>query len=124
MRELLERWAQLEVERCWLDAERPNVLLGGLTLSYWTGPPMRAIPDDYPLDALDRALVLAATIEAVTARGWEWSLWSDGNEVSGDITIRDDDTGLGVVHGSGLKQLSTPAEALLTAYLAALEAAS
>ena len=121
MRALLERWSRLEPSRC----NQFDDHMGGTGLQVtWTGTPMRAIPDDYPLDALDRALVLAAVIESIEARGWEWSLWSDGNEVSGDITIRDDDTNLGVVHGSGLKQLSTPAEALLAAYLAALEAQS
>ena len=118
MRELLEKWSAHEPERVHIGPPLSDIgadiRLGGLPLWVPFGAP----------SAEASAFILAATIEAITARGWEWSLWSDGNEVSGDITIRDDDTNLGRVHGSGLKQLSTPAEALLTAYLNAVEAQS
>lgn len=107
MRELLKRWAQLQPSRCNMRTETLGpalVTLGGYGHYYW-GEPASA------------AVVLAATIEAITARSWMWSL--------GTVTSRPSIWGF--VNPDGTRShegaAATPAEALLAAYLSALEAA-
>lgn len=101
----LERWAELEPERCKAFPRHATVQVKGK----WN-------PAEFT------GTILAAVIEAIEARGWEWTLWSDGREREATVHIQDDDPKQPRRnHGTDLTT-DQPAAALLTAYLAALEA--
>src|SRR5690606_14577672 len=112
--ELLEKWAALERSRC----SEFDDHMGGTGLQVtWTGPPMRAIPDDYPLDALDKALLLAATIEAIEAHKGRFTLKRDIGDGHYFAAVR-----FPSQKTPRNAKSYQPAAALLLAYLAALEA--
>src|SRR5690606_13196265 len=114
MRELLERWARLETSRC----SEFDDHMGGTGLQVtWSGTPMRAIPDDYPLDALDKALVLAATIEAIEAHKGRFTLKRDIGDSHYFAAVRFQSQ-----KTPRIAKSYQPAAALLLAYLAAIEA--
>lgn len=93
--ELLERWAQVESERC------------------ETGGFVRVGEDWYGFGS--PGVVLAAVIEAIEARGFGWAVVR-GNGVEGVTAMVEG----GSVHRTRIAP--TPAAALLSAYLAAMEA--
>lgn len=107
MRELLERWAQKKSTRCWVHPKKPHarVLLDGR----W-----HLVEDDPAPRQL--AIVVAAVVEAIEARGWHWSLQRGEFEKPF--------TGPGycaMVRQHVESSQDTPAAALLSAYLAAVE---
>lgn len=116
MRDLLERWAQLEPERCArrsdVESEKYPVVVDlrngnfGLTIAA-------------PVDGHERSYVLGATIEAITERGWWWRLGSFGTNPEIRAYVGPPDPSYAPRPCSG----DSPAEALLVAYLSALEAA-
>lgn len=118
MRALLEKWAALEPEWCRVDDERASVMAD-------VGAPLerpRFSAQYHRLGGYEPD-ILAATIEAIEAqrtsrgRGWTWTIRSPRN---GEPRY------VGLVYYANRKWKAglgdTPAEALLTAYLAALEA--
>ena len=111
MRDLLERWAQLEPERVHIGPPLSDIgadiRLGGV--------PFWVTFDTFGVEA--PAIVLAATIEAIEARGWTWEVRRD---LQGGYPSRvwPLEVGRPVTGWSR----NAPAEALLTAYLAAIEA--
>lgn len=113
MRELLEKWARLEPVRI--------VLLEGGKVRF--PPPLNATMfcREIELDRVAAGILLAAVIDAIEARGWEWTLWGDGREREGIVHVVDSDPKKPRRnYGDGLT--TAPAAALLSAYLAALEA--
>ena len=119
MRELLEKWTRLEPDRCYEveygDGTATAVTVAGETL--YVDSPGRVKADQ----GVSRAFILAATIEAIEAqrtsrgRGWTWTLRSPRN---------DEPQYVGLVYYANKQWKAgrgdTPAEALLTAYRAAL----
>lgn len=118
MRELLEKWAALEPEWCRVDDERASVMAD-------VGTPLerpRFSAQYHRLGGYE-ADILASVIEAIEAqrtsrdRGWTWTLRSPRNDAPQHV---------GLVYYANKQWKAgrgdTPAEALLTAYLAALEA--
>ena len=117
MRELLEKWAALEPEWCRVDDERASVMAD-------VGTPLerpRFSAQYHRLGGYE-ADILASVIEAIEARpAWEWTLWSDGRDREATVHVIE---AAGIIrrnYSTGLTA-AAPAEALLTAYLAALEA--
>lgn len=124
MLELLKRWAALEKERCVFDDEigTYRVIIGfdttGSKLS------MRLYePDSY---ALDRAAIQAAVQQATNARLWEWQIagFFYHGELMFNAVVNTDCNSDG--SGDPIKSAKghNAAEALLSAYLTALEAQS
>ncbi|HEX7038900.1 MAG TPA: hypothetical protein VF202_02180 [Trueperaceae bacterium] len=117
-RELLEKWAALEPDWCRVDDERASVMAD-------VGTPLERprFTAQYHRLGQYEPDILAAVIEAVEARGWDWMLWGDGKGTrEGCVRVPSTDLKrLDTPYGPGLVQVS-PAEALLAAYLAALEA--
>lgn len=119
MKDLLARWAKFEPNRC-----------AGQMLR-WSGGLLVLTHDDFPLDTHDHAVVLAAVKEAIEARGIEWQ-WHENSTLarlpSGTSQERRFYNGIVEVRRpSGWYEeylCDSPAEALLSAYLSALEAAS
>ena len=114
MRELLEKWAALEPER------------GGLTNPDHSQRWVQHSGERWYFFVENRtalASILASVIEAIEAqrtsrgRGWTWTLRSPRNDAPQHV---------GLVYYANKQWKAgrgdTPAEALLTAYLAALEA--
>lgn len=127
MRELLERWSRLEPERCMSGPPTTHICVvvqvGDIDIFH---DGAHTVMLDRP-SAKQRALLLAAVIEAIEARGWDYRLSSStpqpgmthaivwtGASRPGTRTYRPSHD----AHGD------TPAAALLGAYLAALEAES
>ncbi len=109
MKELLERWAELEPERCEIVRDRfafHCMKMSLLIAEFDSGNDMYA-----------DVLVQAATQQAIEAQGgWTWSLLKDtAGTYKARVWIND------VVYHTANSNTS-PAEALLTAYLAVLEA--
>lgn len=108
MRELLERWAKLEPER----------LLGYDTtigVGFSVDRHAHTVIWKYGIRQIDRAVILAAVIEAIEARGWDWTIehcTTCGHKYTAWLSV----TAPGQDAGG-----DTPAEALLSAYLAAVE---
>jgi len=111
MRELLERWSRLEPERCMSGPPTTNICVS-VRVGDGLHDDTHAVVLDRP-SAKQRALLLAAVIEAIETRGWLWRydsslkwacVWGQG--IRGEKNRRGGDL---------------PA-ALLGAYLAALEA--
>ncbi len=104
MRELLERWRSLEPERCGISEHAAHLGKPFAFRIHWAV---------LTADPINLAVILAAVIEAIEARGWLWRydsslkwacVWGQG--IRGEKNRRGGDL---------------PA-ALLGAYLAALEA--
>lgn len=104
MRELLERWAELEPERCQLAGNFACVVL---IQHVWR----RVRYDANIVD--DRPRVLWAVIEAATARDWYFdiSYLPGPKQFHADVVL--------TLHRG---KTTDPAEALLSAYIKALEA--
>jgi hypothetical protein len=113
MKELLERWAKLEPERI---GERDHngvylVLFAGGLIGAWA----EAI--DVPFNrALGLAKLQAAVQEAIEARGWMGAVGFGGARGADAMVLKTEGADGADANGS------TPAEALLSAYLTALEA--
>jgi hypothetical protein len=112
MKELLERWAKAEPERC-----QPPQWSGGARVSLG---PTNGFGPQHPVgrqdDPVGLALLQAAAQEAIEARGWMGVIGFGGSKgADARVVTSNDDDGTDA-HGS------TPAEALLSAYLTALEA--
>lgn len=104
MTHLFERWNAYEPNRCRFVPFAAMVKLGGIE---------REIAHSVTLLPVEHALLLAAVIEAIEARGLLWSLRNyDGH------------TGKHMLAGveDSVRIADSPAAALLGAYLAALEA--
>lgn len=114
MTELLKKWAELEPAWCHVDGERASVMTD-------VGTPLERPRFTAQFHRLGQyePHILAAVIEAIEARGWWWKLHRYGtwpHLVRGHV---------GPDPLSAVPRLGegpTPAAALLTAYLAALEA--
>lgn len=106
MRELLERWAKLEPERCQVGEYYAHFSLDGFQFRLWHND---------VLTPRRSATLLAAVIEAIEARGWDWNLMSmlpwnaTARRYMATVTYH-------------VKEADSDVAALLTAYLAALEA--
>jgi hypothetical protein len=112
--ELLRMWAKLEPERC----------------EHWTGIPVEtftaplgtghqvllAADEGSPSSPLRLAIIQAAVQEAIEARGWKWLI---SHAQAGHYEAQAGPRSLEPAYSA-----STPGEALLSAYLAALEAQS
>ncbi len=111
MTELLKRWHAHEPERCAVGAPTSHigaeVLAGGDFHSvFWREPSF-----------VQLQFLLAAVIEAIEARDeWRWRLGGPGGEADGRGYVLN--AAFEEFTGSG----KTPAEALLRAYVRALEA--
>lgn len=115
MRDLLERWARLEPDRC--DPTHDDIMGNVILTIRWSRDTITLVPDDYPLDTFDRTCILAAVKEAIEALGWSWKLQEFGPKphlVRAWIASSHR-------HAPLLREGSTPAEALLSAYLDAVE---
>lgn len=114
MRELLERWSRLEPERCSVmapDSPSAWVRLGGREHRVGTRDSTR------DASGVELAVLLAAVIEAIEARGGSWELRGSGCPASARVTLN------GATHGCIADEpTDPPAFALLGAYLRALEA--
>lgn len=106
MTHLFERWNAYEPDRCRFGAFAAMVKLGGIE---------REIAHSVTLLPVEHALLLAATIEATEARGWDWNLTG---MLPWGATARHY-TGTVAYH---VRESDSPAAALLAAYVAALEA--
>lgn len=143
MRDLLERWARLEPKRCKaVEGQRPAWSVGtayyrddgskvGTDQTYIEVP-----PTGVPRMGEDRGALLVAVIEAIETRGWTFQLLTTTQTLTGD-PLRAIAQGydahvyasgprlrhrvLGRGESTGNRYLSA-VEALLTAYLDALEA--
>ena len=118
MRELIIRWCQLEPDRV------TEVVDDGYTAHTIkrSGSHLHLVGDDYPLDSLDRAVLLSTVIEAIEARGYSpWHLSKDEDGFAADVTRYPSGYAVTVY---GPDKCPTAVEALLTAYLAAIEAES
>lgn len=106
MRAALERWAQLEPERCSITAHAVDLAAPFAFRIHWVM---------LDADPINRAALFTAVIEAIEARGWEWNV---GTTMQPPVQA--------YVTTPKRRHLSTraatPAEALLRAYLTALEA--
>ena len=104
MKELLEKWAELEPKQCHKDPLNPATY-------YLLGASVNVISD---LNVHELGVVQMATQQAIEARGWLWSLSrpSGIGYVPWTATVR----------RFTLRSYGSPAEALLSAYLLALEA--
>lgn len=113
MRELLMRWSRLEPERCSVmapDSPSAWVRLGGREHRVGTRDSTR------DASGVELAVLLAAVIEAIEARGWYWACTSIGGSTLRAYRVAVDHT---VHHGDYDAPLTMM---LLGAYLAALEA--
>lgn len=112
MTELLKRWAQHEPERCSFDGDtcRLNWRLDE--------------PGDTTQAEMHVAMTLAAVIEAIEARGWRLTLvhnpWREERPKWGAWLSRYEEGDLALARRD--HEADTPAEAVLSAYVAALEA--
>jgi hypothetical protein len=102
---LLERWAKLEPERCQTSDGAVHLGQGFAFMVHW--PMLTA-------DPVKVAVIFGATVEAIKARGWDWSVGNTLNRPYSGHIVKPRFT--------YVQKASTPAEALLTAYLEALEA--
>lgn len=119
MVDLLKRWAKLEPNRCANVHRHPGIYL--VSGSYEIGRNVWASK----VSLSDAGHVLAAVIEAIEAHEWEWSLWGDGHEIEASVVrpvYVDEETLRRERHDTGLLTDTAPPAALLSAYLAALEA--
>lgn len=109
MTELLKRWASLEPAWCGVDDERATVMTD-------VGTPLERPRFTAQFHRLGQyePYILAATIEALTARDWDWSA---GNSLQRPYRAQVD-----TKTRTTVERADSPAEALLAAYLAALEA--
>ena len=119
---LLRRWSELEPDRCIIDSRGfihfPSLEAGD------TNPSMSVWDAEYTLDRMTLlnpnecrlflAIAQGAIQEAIEARGWEWTTGRTTNFLNQMFVWANV---MGVV---GIAD--TPAAALLTAYLSALEA--
>lgn len=112
MTELLKRWASLEPAWCGVDDERASVMTD-------VGTPLERPRFTAQFHRLGQyePHILAAVIEAIEARGWLWSVGTVTSRPRIWAFVNRDRHGWGC---SG--KADYPAEALLAAYLAALEA--
>lgn len=105
MRELLERWSRVEPKRCFKAEGRYGARLGDSPHWFFGGPASDAI-------------VLGAVIEAVEAHALRWNLWrTQADPLYTSQVWPDNDKDLDLFEGDG----ATPAAALLSAYLDALD---
>jgi hypothetical protein len=118
MKELLERWAKAEPKRCW-PMERGYERLGTHWVDPGPGAMGLALNGEKPLPTAERALLQAAVQEAIEAREWDWDLCFNHQQDSPRYCAIIGDLYNGSTPG---EWGSTPAEALLSAYLTALEA--
>jgi hypothetical protein len=121
MKELLSKWASLEKGRCReSDPGTYDVIVGG-EFDAILGGAWESVrePDEgwaARSTAFQSALLQAAVQEAIEARGWMGVIGFGGSKgADARVVTSNDDDGTDA-HGS------TPAEALLSAYLTALEA--
>ena len=115
MTDLLKRWSRLEPSRC-LIAPPTGLICAGVR----TGDAWHNVLWHEPSD-VQIAILLAAVIEAIEARGWDYRLaWrmAPTGEHFGVIKIDREDGW----SKSWSCYAGSPAAALLGAYLAALEA--
>lgn len=112
MRELLERWAELEPAWCNVDGERASVMTD-------VGAPLERPRFTAQFHRLGQyePHILAAVIEAITARGWSWEIRGSGCPASARVTAAE-----GTYRCIADEPTDPPAFPLLAAYLKALEA--
>ena len=109
MTELLKRWHALEPDRCLIGPPTSHICA-----SVMLGKADFLVPFDRPTPA-QVAVLLAAVVEAIEARGWDWNLTSmlpwnaTARRYMATVTYH-------------VKEADSDVAALLTAYLAALEA--
>lgn len=103
MTELLRKWAQHEPERCSFDGDTCRLA--------WRLDE----PGDTTKAEMNNAMTLAATIEAIEARGWWWNVGTT-LQLPVQAYVQSPERTFRPVRAE------TPAAALLGAYLAALEA--
>lgn len=106
MTELLKRWAELEPERCRVSDAAAHLRSPFAFRIHWA---------TLTADPINLAVVLAAVIEAIQARGWFWNVGTTLQEPVQAYVQSPERTFRPV-------RAETPAAALLGAYLAALEA--
>jgi hypothetical protein len=106
MTELLKKWAELEPGLCSTGA-----LAAWVTLSRTEHPVALTVATL----ASERAIILAAVIEAIEARGWWWNVGTT-LQLPVQAYVQSPERNFRPVRAE------TPAAALLGAYLAALEA--
>jgi hypothetical protein len=117
MKELLERWARLESEDRVTAVDANGELIFTLAGHQYTIP-----VGDLESDPAAHAVLRAAVEEAITARGWGWELRygmrpSKRPALATILRYRD-----GIPSGQSTCLGEPPAEALLSAYLTAVEA--
>lgn len=114
LEQLLERWARVEPERCYLASagkrygkpiERFCIPLGGVNTYFWHG--VQSV-----------AIVQAAVMEAITGHDWIFSL--EGTNEYAEAFIWTDTEGYAADERPQHRGDGVPVVALLTAYLAAL----
>lgn len=109
--ELLKRWSELEPERCkpfeLSLVDGTWVRLDGVWSTAWV-----------PERASDRATIQTATQEAISDRRWRWRVGTDGPGFEASITLDPDKA---INWHDTYASRETPAEALLAAYVKALE---
>lgn len=115
---LLRRWAELEPERCIAQDD------GDLTLEWQGHFNVDACSLRNGLDPWDTALVQGAVQEAIEARGWIWDLGTAPPRRGGNYPDCMHAAGVFRVRGDMDHNACgpTPAAAILSAYLQALEA--
>lgn len=115
MKELLERWAELEPSRCKIEAWADNYghWVQQDIITVWVGP--RA-SGGYKVEIIQHAVQ-----QAIEARGWMWSICRLlAGSCGSEIATRDmANLIVSVISSSVHKE---PSEALLSAYIQALEA--
>lgn len=114
MRELLERWARLEPERCMSGPPTTHICV-----SVRVGDDTHAVMLDRP-SAKQQALLLAAAIEAIEARGWSFEARHLLGHSEASVEVRPAQSLL--VWPPYKATADTFTQALLGAHLAALEA--
>lgn len=100
----LERWEKLAPRECYLQR------YGTSTTPYWV---VKGVVLDRVNVNLDY-YVLGALIESITARGWDYAIESDIPRVTASVFANDPN--YAIAHAG------QPADALLSAYLQAIEA--
>lgn len=119
MTDLLKRWGELEPAWCHVDDERAGVMTD-------VGTPLERLRFKAQFHRLGQyePLILAAVIEAIEARGWRLTLvhnpWREERPKWGAWLSRYEEGDLALARRD--HEADTPAEAILSAYLAALEA--
>lgn len=123
MRAALERWAQLEPERCMIGPPTSHIC-AVVQVGNDTHADAHTVTFDRP-SAKQQALLLAAVLDAVTARAWTCSLTNNvHHRYAWRATVWASTAlpGTRTYRPSHVGDASIPAEALLRAYVKALEA--